>query len=59
LFAVWGGALWGVLPGAAGISWEGHLFGALGGLIAAQMVGRVKRSRTDRSRVDQSWSNSS
>jgi membrane associated rhomboid family serine protease len=63
LFAVWGGALWGVLPGEIGISWEGHLFGALGGLIAAQMVGRVDRPRGRlrgaRSRVDQPWSNSS
>jgi membrane associated rhomboid family serine protease len=54
LFAVWGGALWGVLPSSVGISWEGHLFGALGGLIAAQMVGRADRPRDDRP-----WSNSS
>lgn len=30
-----GGLLWGVLPGEPGISWQGHLFGALGGGIAA------------------------
>jgi membrane associated rhomboid family serine protease len=52
LFALWGGVLWGVLPGAAGISWEGHLFGALGGLIAAQLVARADRPRADRPRVD-------
>ena len=27
---VYGGALWGVLPGQPGISWQGHLFGAVG-----------------------------
>lgn len=31
----YGGALWGVLPGQPGISWEGHLFGAVGGVLAA------------------------
>jgi membrane associated rhomboid family serine protease len=58
LFAVWGGALWGVLPGAVGISWQGHLFGALGGLIAALLFARVDRARADRAqaRVSQSWS---
>lgn len=35
---VYGGVLWGVLPGQAGVSWEGHLFGALGGLVAAWVV---------------------
>lgn len=35
VFIVYGSALWGVLPGQVGISWEGHLFGALGGIAAA------------------------
>ncbi len=35
VFIAYGGALWGVLPGQPGISWEGHLFGAAGGVIAA------------------------
>jgi membrane associated rhomboid family serine protease len=38
LFLVWGGILWGVLPGNPGVSWEGHLFGALGGALAARLV---------------------
>ncbi|HEX4103491.1 MAG: rhomboid family intramembrane serine protease [Pseudonocardiaceae bacterium] len=55
LFAVWGGVLWGVLPGTAGVSWQGHLFGALGGLIGAQIVSRADRSGTaDRTRVNSS-----
>jgi membrane associated rhomboid family serine protease len=32
---LYGGALWGVLPGQPGVSWQGHLFGAVGGGLAA------------------------
>ena len=35
---LYGGVLWGVLPGQPGISWQGHLFGALGGAIAALVL---------------------
>lgn len=47
VFLVYGGALWGVLPGAPGVSWEGHLFGALGGALAAWLTAdrRTPRSR--------------
>jgi membrane associated rhomboid family serine protease len=38
LLAYWGGTLFGVLPGKPGISWQGHLFGALGGILAAWLV---------------------
>lgn len=31
----YGGALWGVLPTTPGVSWQGHLFGAIGGGLAA------------------------
>lgn len=52
LFAFWGSALWGVLPGEVGISWEGHLFGAVGGLIAARLLARADRPRPDPPRPD-------
>ena len=28
----------GVLPGQAGVSWQGHLFGFLGGVVAAKVL---------------------
>src|SRR5262249_43650141 len=45
LFVIWGGVLWGVLPGTPGISWGGHLFGAWGGLLAAGMGAPADRAR--------------
>jgi membrane associated rhomboid family serine protease len=43
---VYGGALWGVLPGQVGVSWQGHLFGFIGGVLAAKWVPmQVKRRR--------------
>ena len=35
---LYGGALWGVLPGTSGVSWEGHLFGFIGGILAARLM---------------------
>jgi membrane associated rhomboid family serine protease len=32
---LYGSILWGALPTTAGISWQGHLFGLLGGVLAA------------------------
>jgi membrane associated rhomboid family serine protease len=34
VFLVYGGILWGLLP-SPGVSWQGHLFGAAGGVAAA------------------------
>ncbi len=38
VFFVYGGILWGVLPSDAGISWQGHLGGAVGGVLAAKWL---------------------
>lgn len=35
VFVLYGGVLLGVLPGQPGVSWQGHLFGAVGGVLAA------------------------
>ncbi len=36
------GLLWGVFPTQMGVSWQMHLFGAIGGIIAASMLKRGK-----------------
>lgn len=43
LFLAYGGLLLGVLPGQPGVSWQGHLFGAVGGALAAPWVDRRER----------------
>ncbi|OEV03343.1 rhomboid family intramembrane serine protease [Streptomyces oceani] len=35
---LYGSILWGVLPTTAGVSWQGHLFGLIGGVLAAFMT---------------------
>jgi membrane associated rhomboid family serine protease len=43
LLFLWGGLLWGVLPGAPDVSWQAHLCGALAGVLAARVVARPSR----------------
>lgn len=45
LLVVYGSVLVGVLPGEPGVSWQGHLFGALGGALAAFLL--AERERAD------------
>lgn len=51
LLAVWGGIFWtGIVhvalgPAGSGISWQGHLFGAVGGVLAAFLVARADGPR--------------
>jgi membrane associated rhomboid family serine protease len=45
VFLLYSGALLGVLPGQPGVSWQGHLFGAIGGFVAARLL--TSRSRND------------
>jgi len=40
VLVIYGGMIWGVLPGAAGISWQAHLGGAIGGILAAWLLHR-------------------
>lgn len=35
---IYGGLIWGVLPLEEGVSWQGHLFGAIGGIIAGATI---------------------
>lgn len=36
-FLIYGGMVWGMLPLQRGISWQGHLFGCLGGVVVAYL----------------------
>ena len=40
VFLLYGGILLGALPGTPGVSWQGHLFGAVGGVLAAWVHAR-------------------
>ena len=46
LFLIYGGLLLGVLPSNPGISWQAHLCGAIGGILAARITVAADRRRT-------------
>lgn len=43
---LYGGIIWGVLPNQPGISWEGHLFGFLGGVLAARLLAKPRQAKS-------------
>jgi len=47
VFALYGGVVWGVFPSRPGISWQGHLFGFLGGILAARWISKARRTLWD------------
>ncbi|HME47358.1 rhomboid family intramembrane serine protease [Mycobacterium sp.] len=46
----YGGILLGVLPGTYGVSWQGHLCGAIGGVLAAYWLSAPERKARERRR---------
>ena len=42
VLVVYGGVIWGILPGQAGISWQSHLFGAIAGAMVAYVYRNVR-----------------
>lgn len=46
VFLIWGGTLLTGLVPEEGISWQGHLFGALGGILAARLLHVAARRRS-------------
>ena len=44
VFLLYSGALLGMLPGQPGVSWQGHLFGAIGGAVAARVTSGRRRA---------------
>lgn len=40
---LYGGLIWGVLPIRRGMSWQGHLFGFAGGVLAARWLPEIKQ----------------
>lgn len=45
VFVFYGGLLWGVLPSDPHVSWQGHMFGAVGGVLAAWALSSDDRKR--------------
>ncbi|AOY79586.1 rhomboid family intramembrane serine protease [Moorena producens JHB] len=39
---LYGGLVWGVLPSQPHVSWQGHLFGFIGGILAARLLAKRK-----------------
>jgi membrane associated rhomboid family serine protease len=50
VFLVYGGILWGALPGTFGVSWQGHLCGGVAGVIAAYLLAGPERTARAKSK---------
>lgn len=48
ILIAYGSLLWGIVPSSPHVSWRGHLFGAVGGLVAAWLLGRNPRAGAGR-----------
>ena len=48
---IYGGVLLGVLPGTPGVSWQGHLCGAVAGIVAAYVLSGPERKARQRRRT--------
>ena len=48
VFLVYGGVLWGALPGTFGVSWQGHLCGGIAGVFAAYVLSGPERRTRER-----------
>lgn len=42
VFLLYGSVVWGVFPTQAGVSWQGHLFGFIGGILAARYISKQR-----------------
>ncbi|MGW0181742.1 rhomboid family intramembrane serine protease [Nocardia sp. NPDC003345] len=51
VLALYGSLLWGVLPSDGQISWQGHLFGAMGGVLAGWVLSSDERRHRRQSRA--------
>ncbi|MDR3662197.1 MAG: rhomboid family intramembrane serine protease [Mycobacterium sp.] len=45
---IYGGVLWGALPGTFGVSWQGHLCGGVVGVFAAYLLSSPERQARER-----------
>ncbi len=43
VFSLYGTLIWGILPTNPYVSWQGHLFGFLGGILAARLIAKEKK----------------
>ncbi|GAB3021659.1 rhomboid family intramembrane serine protease [Mycobacterium bourgelatii] len=48
---IYGGVLLGVLPGTPGVSWQGHLCGAIAGVLAAYVLAAPERKARERKKA--------